>query len=98
MSQSRTLFSGLALHQDAMAVAAVAPDHGAEGTPPSAAVAPASVPGSNAAARCRHRPHRCAASPPPVLGAPGSSARERTPALLAGSWPPLCGIRIKLRK
>jgi hypothetical protein len=32
MRQSRTLYSGMAVHTDAMAVADVAPDHGAEVT------------------------------------------------------------------
>ena len=56
MSQSSTLFIGMDVHKDSIAVAYVAQEHGAEVTylGPSA---PVSVTSINSSARCNRRPN-----------------------------------------
>ena len=56
MSQSRTLFIGMDVHKDTIAVAYVAQDHGAE-VPPSAPLGRGSVTSIHSSVRCHRRPN-----------------------------------------
>ena len=87
MSQSRTLYVGMDVHKESIAVAYVAPAHGAEvvslGTIGTGSVLSISLSGS-----CGRKARHSASSTKPVPAAIGSLAPDETRRRLLGRRPP----------